>query len=201
MQVISPNKYTITIDGTDYTKYVPFPLKYSRLLDEQLDEGGLSLIRTTQEIFTPFTPVVITMWNASGLAPHGASELKSPQPELSIFIKYGYRTATLFMIKIPPKLSDLQQANARYLFRRIVTSKYCLSFFYRFAEQTLFVFSVLQSKHSLCFLPYCNNLTLFVFALQRGNNNRKYALFYFDKREYALGKIFRFFRRCGWLRN
>lgn len=107
MQAISPNKYTITIDGTDYTKYVPFPLKYSRLLDEQLDESSLSLIRTTQEIFTPFTPVVITMWNASGLAPHGASELKSPQPELSIFIKYGYRTATLFMIKIPPKLSDL----------------------------------------------------------------------------------------------
>ncbi len=107
MQAISPNKSTITIDGTDYTKYVPFPLKYSRLLDEQLDESSLSLIRTTQEIFTPFTPVVITMWNASGLAPHGASELKSPQPELSIFIKYGYRTATLFMIKIPPKLSDL----------------------------------------------------------------------------------------------
>ena len=65
MQAISPNKYTITIDGTDYTKYVPFPLKYSRLLDEQLDESSLSLIRTTQEIFTPFTPVVITMWNAS----------------------------------------------------------------------------------------------------------------------------------------
>ena len=65
MQAISPNKYTITIDGTDYTKYAPFPLKYSRLLDEQLDESSLSLIRTTQEIFTPFTPVVITMWNAS----------------------------------------------------------------------------------------------------------------------------------------
>ena len=65
MQVISPNKYTITIDGTDYTKYVPFPLKYSRLLDEQLDESSLSLIRTTQEIFPPFTPVVITTWNAS----------------------------------------------------------------------------------------------------------------------------------------
>ena len=65
MQVISPNKYTITIDGTDYTKYVPFPLKYLRLLDEQLDEGSLSLIRTTQEIFPSFTPVVITMWNAS----------------------------------------------------------------------------------------------------------------------------------------
>lgn len=65
MQVISPNKYTITIDGTDYTKYVPFPLKYSRLLDEQLDEGSLSLIRTTQKIFPAFTPVVITMWNAS----------------------------------------------------------------------------------------------------------------------------------------
>lgn len=65
MQVISPNKYTITIDGTDYTKYVPFPLKYLRLLDKQLDEGSLSLIRTTQKIFPAFTPVVITMWNAS----------------------------------------------------------------------------------------------------------------------------------------
>lgn len=65
MQAISPNKYTITIDGTDYTKYVPFPLKYSRLLDEQLDEGSLSLMRTTQKIFQPFTPVVITIWNAS----------------------------------------------------------------------------------------------------------------------------------------
>lgn len=65
MQAISPNKYTITIDGTDYTKYAPFPLKYARLLDEQLDESSLSLIRTTQEIFSPFTPVVITMWNAS----------------------------------------------------------------------------------------------------------------------------------------
>ena len=65
MQAISPNKYTITIDGTGYTKYVPFPLKYSRLLDEQLDEGSLSLIRTTQEIFQPFTPVVITIWNES----------------------------------------------------------------------------------------------------------------------------------------
>lgn len=65
MQVISPNKYTITIDGTDYTKYVPFPLKYSRLLDEQLDEGSLSLIRTTQKIFQPFTPVAISIWNES----------------------------------------------------------------------------------------------------------------------------------------
>ena len=65
MQVTSPNKYTITIDGTDYTKHVPFPLKYARLLDEQLDESSLSPIRTTQEIFPAFTPVEITMWNAS----------------------------------------------------------------------------------------------------------------------------------------
>ena len=65
MQAISPNKYTITIDGTDYTKHVPFPLKYSRLLDEQLDEGSMPVIKTNKNIFSPFTPAVITMWNES----------------------------------------------------------------------------------------------------------------------------------------
>ncbi len=65
MQRIFPNNFKITIDGTDYTKHVPFPLKWRNLLDEQLDEGNISLILVAEETFEPFTQVTIQMWNGN----------------------------------------------------------------------------------------------------------------------------------------
>lgn len=57
------NHYSVTIGGTDYTSHVPFPIKYSKLLDEQLDEGSISVIKTNKKIFPPFTLVKITLWS------------------------------------------------------------------------------------------------------------------------------------------
>ena len=63
MEKIDPNKLSVIINGTNYTKHVPFPFKYGQLLDQQLDSGNLTVIKTTEKIFKPFTPVTITIWN------------------------------------------------------------------------------------------------------------------------------------------
>ena len=53
-----------TENGTvlkDYTANVPFPIKVSELLDEQLDEGSITVFHVKREIFAPFTKVVISL--------------------------------------------------------------------------------------------------------------------------------------------
>lgn len=61
------NKFSVFIeeDGnvTEYTKHVPFPIKVSELLDEQLDEANLSLVRVDRKNVPPLTKVVIQVWN------------------------------------------------------------------------------------------------------------------------------------------
>ena len=59
------NHYKVEIDGRDCTAQVPFPIKFSQLLDEQLDEASISIIRTKRKIFNPLTPVKITLWNGN----------------------------------------------------------------------------------------------------------------------------------------
>lgn len=60
------NTYTVTIDGVDYTKHVPMPVKWESLLDERLDEGRLSLKRTKTQLFQPLTPVTLTITDKKG---------------------------------------------------------------------------------------------------------------------------------------
>ena len=65
MEQLKFNRLKVLIDGTDYTKFVPFPLKWSALLDEQLDEATLELVRVPVENFEPLLDVVIKVWNDS----------------------------------------------------------------------------------------------------------------------------------------
>jgi len=64
-----PNKpqtsYTITIDGTDYTEYIPMPFKWSSLLDERLDEGRMSMRHCPVPLFAPMSEVKITLSDKS----------------------------------------------------------------------------------------------------------------------------------------
>lgn len=65
MNQLYTNKFEITIDGINYTKLVPFPIKWSNLLDEQLDEANITIIRSKRKIFKPFTLVSIKLWNSA----------------------------------------------------------------------------------------------------------------------------------------
>lgn len=51
----------VTIDGQDYAKYVPLPIKWSPLLDERLDEARLSLKHAPVSLFSPLTPARVTL--------------------------------------------------------------------------------------------------------------------------------------------
>lgn len=53
--------FQITIDGTDYTSHVPFPIKWEDLLDERLDEARLTLKAVSEKFFSPLTPVTIVV--------------------------------------------------------------------------------------------------------------------------------------------
>ena len=53
--------FQITIDGTDYTSHVPFPIKWEDLLDERLDEARITLKAVSENVFSPLTPVVLTV--------------------------------------------------------------------------------------------------------------------------------------------
>ena len=67
------NQFSVKIEektdtGTemkDYTANVPFPVKISELLDEQLDEGSLTVFHVQRKTFAPFTKVEIETWNSS----------------------------------------------------------------------------------------------------------------------------------------
>lgn len=65
MELLKFNRLKVLIDGTDYTNHVPFPFKWSELLDEQLDEATLELMRVPIENFEPLLDVVVKVWNDS----------------------------------------------------------------------------------------------------------------------------------------
>lgn len=65
MELLKFNRLKVLIDGTDYTNHVPFPFKWSALLDEQLDEAALELMRVPIENFEPLLDVVVKVWNDS----------------------------------------------------------------------------------------------------------------------------------------
>jgi len=60
------NNFQVIINGKDYTKQTVFPIKWSKLLDERLDETRLSVKRIRQKIFQPLTPATITMTDKKG---------------------------------------------------------------------------------------------------------------------------------------
>lgn len=60
MELLKFNRLKVLIDGTDYTNHVPFPFKWSALLDEQLDEAALELMRVPIENFEPLLGVVVS---------------------------------------------------------------------------------------------------------------------------------------------
>lgn len=60
MELLKFNRLKVLIDGTDYTNHVPFPFKWSALLDEQLDEATLELMRVPIENFEPHLGVVVS---------------------------------------------------------------------------------------------------------------------------------------------
>lgn len=69
MQVFPQNLFNVKVEVngvmTDFTSHVPFPIKWSDLLDEQLDEAYLSIMNTQVENFPPFAKVTITRWNTA----------------------------------------------------------------------------------------------------------------------------------------
>lgn len=61
------NKTTLTIDGTDYTKKLIYPIKWGDFLDERLDEAYITIKNVKQaEPFLPLTPVTLNLTNAPG---------------------------------------------------------------------------------------------------------------------------------------
>ena len=69
MKEYTQNEITIRIGNpdeplADCTLQVPFPLKWSDLLDEQLDESTLSILRAKTGIFQPFVMVSVNAHNA-----------------------------------------------------------------------------------------------------------------------------------------
>lgn len=63
MEELKFNRYEVIIDGTDYTNHVPFPLKWSALLDEQLDEASMQLVRVPVDNFEALINVTVKVWN------------------------------------------------------------------------------------------------------------------------------------------
>jgi hypothetical protein len=58
---IPQNTYIVTIDGTDYTRYIPMPWKWSARLDERLDECRMSMKQCPVPIFEPMSEVKIRL--------------------------------------------------------------------------------------------------------------------------------------------
>lgn len=57
------NDIAVYINGINYTKKLVYPMKFSFLLDESLDEGAIALRHVKREIFQPLTPVEIRVRN------------------------------------------------------------------------------------------------------------------------------------------
>ena len=66
---LTQNKFIVQIekDGqlVDFTSNVFFPIKWTEILDEQLDEGVLTLVNCDTDIFKPLSRVEISLWNES----------------------------------------------------------------------------------------------------------------------------------------
>lgn len=60
------NTFNVTIDGKDYSKNIVYPIKWSKLLDERLDETRLSIKRIKRNIIPPLTPAIVTMTDKNG---------------------------------------------------------------------------------------------------------------------------------------
>ncbi len=74
---LTQNKFLVQIekDGqlVDFTSNVFFPIKWTEILDEQLDEGVLTLVNCDTDIFKPLSRVEISLWNES--APNEVKEI------------------------------------------------------------------------------------------------------------------------------
>ena len=57
------NDVAVYINGINYTKKLVYPMKFSFLLDESLDEGTIALRHVKREISQPLTPVEIRVRN------------------------------------------------------------------------------------------------------------------------------------------
>lgn len=67
------NTFAIYINGKNVTRYVVQPIKWSNLLDEQLDEAVISLRRCPLKSIPPLSPVQIQITNQIYFG-HGANE-------------------------------------------------------------------------------------------------------------------------------
>lgn len=64
--MVNYNTFNVTIGDKDYTRHVPFPLKWQEALDETLDYSRINLKQLKTPVFTPFTPITITMTDKKG---------------------------------------------------------------------------------------------------------------------------------------
>lgn len=60
------NNFQVSIGGKDYTNQTVYPIKWSKLLDERLDETRLSLKRLNRNIIHPLTPATVVMTDKRG---------------------------------------------------------------------------------------------------------------------------------------
>ena len=60
------NKFSVKIDGKDYTQYVPFPIKWENALDEKLDYARITMKSVPKAVFAPLTPIEILMTDKNG---------------------------------------------------------------------------------------------------------------------------------------
>ena len=63
---IKLNSYQIKIDEKDYTAHTVFPIKWSKLLDERLDETRLTLKSLKENVFAPLTSAQVTLKDRKG---------------------------------------------------------------------------------------------------------------------------------------
>ena len=60
------NNFSVTIGEKDYTNNVVYPIKWSKQLDERLDETRISVKRIKSNIIHPLTPATITLTDKKG---------------------------------------------------------------------------------------------------------------------------------------
>ena len=63
MSKLFENRCRLTINGKEYTKNIPFPIKWNNLLDSQLDEMSIELLQVPQSSFLPLSEVKVEIWN------------------------------------------------------------------------------------------------------------------------------------------
>lgn len=63
---IKLNSYEVKIGEKDYTAHTVFPIKWSKLLDERLDETRLTLKYLPEKVFAPLTSAQVTLKDRKG---------------------------------------------------------------------------------------------------------------------------------------